>query len=93
MLQRFLGNLNYIARFYKDLTKYFAILYDRLRKRKRKKKPPTWAPVHTQTIKTVKLKAKKLPWLNIPSTTLQNNTYRYIRHRIWWNIETNNQQK
>lgn len=35
MLQRFLESLNYIADFYKNLTKECAVLYDRLKKKSR----------------------------------------------------------
>ena len=45
-LQRFLGSLNYIAPYYKDLSKDTSILYDKL-----KKNPPEWSNEHTNIIK------------------------------------------
>ena len=57
-LQRFLGSLNYIAPYYKDLIQDTAILYDRL-----KKNPKPWTPHHTETVKRIKSKVKTLPCL------------------------------
>lgn len=44
-LQRFLGSLNYISPFYKNLASDTAILYDRL-----KKNPSSWTDSHTQAV-------------------------------------------
>ncbi|KAL4183581.1 hypothetical protein AMTRI_Chr11g155840 [Amborella trichopoda] len=57
-LQRFLGCLNYIADFIKDLALIAKPLYERL-----KKNPPKWTDEHTNTIKILKSKAKELPCL------------------------------
>lgn len=62
MLQRVWGSLNYIVDVYKDLAKDCAILCDRF-----KKKIPAWTPAHTKVVKTIKLKGKELPCLNIPN--------------------------
>ena len=45
-LQRFLDSLNYIADFYKDLRKYYKLLFDRLQNN-----PPPWTDVHTYIVK------------------------------------------
>jgi hypothetical protein len=45
-LQRFLGSLNYIADFYKDLRKYCKPLFDRL-----KGNPSPWTDIHTAIVK------------------------------------------
>nr|KAJ0208185.1 hypothetical protein LSAT_V11C500230730 [Lactuca sativa] len=59
-LQRFLGSLNYISPFYKDLSTDSAILYDRL-----KKNPGAWTNNHTQAVKRIKDKVKNLPCLSL----------------------------
>ncbi|KAL4581677.1 hypothetical protein LXL04_006204 [Taraxacum kok-saghyz] len=59
-LQRFLGSLNYISPFYKDLSIDSAILYDRL-----KKNPSAWTDNHTQAVKRIKEKVKNLPCLSL----------------------------
>ncbi|KAM3305443.1 hypothetical protein P3S67_012309 [Capsicum chacoense] len=46
-LQRFLGSLNYISPFYKNLSRDLAPLYDRLKK---DHKTP-WTPAHTDLVK------------------------------------------
>jgi hypothetical protein len=45
-LQRFLGPLNYIADFYKDLRKYCKPLFDRLQNNS-----SPWIDVHTSILK------------------------------------------
>ncbi|KAG5570655.1 hypothetical protein H5410_060421 [Solanum commersonii] len=55
-LQRFLGSLNYIAPFVKDLAKDTAILYDRL-----KNNLNAWSDDHTEAIKRIKEKVKTFP--------------------------------
>ncbi|KAI8554885.1 hypothetical protein RHMOL_Rhmol05G0131500 [Rhododendron molle] len=59
-LQRFLGSLNYIGDYYKDLAQDSAPLYERLRKN-----PPPWTERHTMAVKKIKLKEKELPCLAI----------------------------
>jgi hypothetical protein len=61
-LQRFLGSLNYIADFYKDLRKYCKPLFDRLRGN-----PSPWTDAHTAIVKQIKIHVKTLPCLGIPS--------------------------
>jgi hypothetical protein len=61
-LQRFLGSLNYIANFYKDLRKYCKPLFDRLRGN-----PSPWTDAHTAIVKQIKIHVKTLPCLCIPS--------------------------
>lgn len=60
MLQRFLGSLQYIADFYKDLVKDIKVLYDRL-----KKQLPQWSEKHTKAIKRIKLTVKTIPCLSL----------------------------
>src|SRR5262249_3614238 len=57
-LQRFLGSLNYIADFYKNLAQDAKPLFERL-----KKNPPEWSEQHTQSVKLIKIRAKQLPCL------------------------------
>ncbi|KAL4204244.1 hypothetical protein AMTRI_Chr01g108800 [Amborella trichopoda] len=57
-LQRFLGCLNYIADFYKELALDAKPLYDRLWKN-----PPKWTEEHTLAVQKLKSKAKELPCL------------------------------
>jgi hypothetical protein len=61
-LQRFLGSLNYIVDFYKDLRKYCKPLFDRLRSN-----PSPWTDEHTAIVKQIKIHVKTLPCLGIPS--------------------------
>jgi len=61
-LQRFLGSLNYIADFYKDLRKYCKPLFDRLQSN-----PPPWTEVHTSLVKEIKTHVRSLPCLGIPT--------------------------
>jgi hypothetical protein len=61
-LQRFLGFLNYIADFYKDLRKYCKPLFDRLRSN-----PSPWTDEHIAIVKQIKIHVKTLPCLGIPS--------------------------
>uniref|UniRef100_M1DGM3 Reverse transcriptase/retrotransposon-derived protein RNase H-like domain-containing protein n=1 Tax=Solanum tuberosum TaxID=4113 RepID=M1DGM3_SOLTU len=60
-LQRFLGSLNYISPFYKNLSRDLALLYDRLKKDH--KKP--WTNSLTDLVKTIKDRAKSLPCLTL----------------------------
>ncbi|WMV19175.1 hypothetical protein MTR67_012560 [Solanum verrucosum] len=60
-LQRFLGSLNYISPFYKNLSRDLASLYDRLKKDH--KKP--WTNSLTDLVKTIKEKVKSLPCLTL----------------------------
>lgn len=59
-LQRFLGSLNYISPFIKDLSKETTILYDRL-----KKNPKAWTEDHTKAIQRIKTKVNNLPCLTL----------------------------
>ena len=61
-LQRFLGSLNYVADFYKDMRKQCKPLFDRL-----KSNPPPWSDVHTSLVKQIKSHVKTLPCLGIPT--------------------------
>jgi len=61
--QRFLGSLNYISPFIKDLSKDTAILYDRL-----KKNLKVWTKDHTQSVKNIKAKFYNLPCLTLANT-------------------------
>jgi hypothetical protein len=61
-LQRFLGSLNYIADFYKDLRKHCKPLFDRLQNN-----PPPWIDIHTSLIREIKIHVKTLPCPGIPS--------------------------
>ncbi|KAL5810565.1 hypothetical protein ACOSQ4_027133 [Xanthoceras sorbifolium] len=60
-LQRFLGSLNYLADFYKDLAKDAKPLFARL-----KKSPGSWTQDCTKAVHKIKSKAKELPCLAIP---------------------------
>ncbi|KAG5615565.1 hypothetical protein H5410_015389 [Solanum commersonii] len=60
-LQRFLGSLNYISPFYKNLSRDLALLYDRLKKDH--KKP--WTNSLTDLVKTIKKRVKSLPCLTL----------------------------
>jgi hypothetical protein len=68
-LQRFLGSLNYIADFYKDLRKYCKPLFYRLQSN-----PLPWTDVHTSIVKQIKVHVKTLPCLGIPS----NNAFKIV---------------
>ena len=61
-LQRFLGSLNYVADFYKDMRKQCKPLFDQL-----KSNPPPWSDVHTSLVKQIKSHVKTLPCLGIPT--------------------------
>ena len=54
-LQRFLGCLNYVANFYKELRIICKPLFQRLRKN-----PLPWTDQHTQAVRTVKKQVQKL---------------------------------
>ncbi|KAK2424968.1 hypothetical protein QL285_035270 [Trifolium repens] len=59
-LQNFLGSLNYISDYYKNLAEDTAILYNRL-----KNKPGPWTENHTQAVKSIKAKVNCLPCLSL----------------------------
>ena len=59
-LQRFLGSLNYIGKFYKNLRKICKPLFQRLQLN-----PPPWTDVHTSVVQQVKKYVKVLPCLGI----------------------------
>ena len=61
-LQRFLGSLNYVVDFYKDMRKQCKPLFDLLQNN-----PPPWSDVHTSLIKQIKSHVKTLPCLGIPT--------------------------
>ena len=61
-LQRFLGPLNYVVDFYKDMRKQCKLLFDRL-----KSNPPPWSDVHSSIVKQIKSHVKTLPCLGIPT--------------------------
>ena len=60
-LQRFLGSLNYVVDFYRDMRKQCKPLFDRL-----KSNPPPWSDVHTSLVQKIKSHVKTLPCLGIP---------------------------
>ena len=60
-LQRFLGSLNYISDFYKELARDAKPLFKRL-----SKSPPKWTEDCTLAVKTIKQKVKEIPCLAIP---------------------------
>ena len=60
--QRFLGSLNYVADFYKDMRKQCKPLFDRLQNN-----PPPWSDVHTSLVKQIKSHVKTLLCLGIPT--------------------------
>jgi hypothetical protein len=68
-LQQFLGSLNYIDDFYKDLRKHCKPLFDRLHNN-----PPPWTEVHTSLVKQIKIHVRTLPCLGIPS----NNAFKIV---------------
>ncbi|KAK9671692.1 hypothetical protein RND81_12G048200 [Saponaria officinalis] len=59
-LQRFLGSLNYISPYYKDIAKDTAILYERL-----KKNAKPWTDDHSKVVQLIKTKVVSLPCLNL----------------------------
>lgn len=59
-LQGFLGCLNYISKFYKNLADDRKILQQRL-----KKNPSAWNETHTKAVQRIKQKVKNLPCLNL----------------------------
>ena len=61
-LQRFLGSLNYVADFYKDMRKQCKPLFDRL-----KSNPPPWSDVHISLVQQIKSHVKTFPCLGIPT--------------------------
>ncbi|KAI8572029.1 hypothetical protein RHMOL_Rhmol01G0167300 [Rhododendron molle] len=69
-LQRFLGSLNYIAEFYKDLRKICQPLFDRL-----KTNPPPWSSTHSDIVRKIKQYVKTLPCLGIPTV----NSFKIIQ--------------
>ncbi|KAL3359794.1 hypothetical protein AABB24_016335 [Solanum stoloniferum] len=85
-LQRFLGSLNYISPFYKNLSRDLAPLYDRLKKEH--KKP--WTDSLTNLVKTIKERVKSLPcltlanpaWPKIVETDASNMGYGGILKQI-----------
>ena len=61
-LQRFLGSLNYIVDFSKDLRKQCKPLFDRLQNN-----PMPWTDIHTFFVKQIKSHVKTLLCLGIPT--------------------------
>nr|XP_016442202.1 PREDICTED: uncharacterized protein LOC107767648 [Nicotiana tabacum] len=59
-LQRFLGSLNYISSFIKDLAKDTSILYESL-----KKNPKAWTEDHSKSVRRIKQKVNNLPCLTL----------------------------
>ncbi|XP_045802471.1 uncharacterized protein LOC123896071 [Trifolium pratense] len=59
-LQRFLGSLNYVSDYYKNLSSDTAILYNRL-----KNKPDPWTDAHTRAVQRIKTRVKCLPCLSL----------------------------
>ena len=57
-LQRFLGCVNYIGDFIKDLQTIYLSLYDRL-----KKNPKSWTVEHSRVVQSIKSLAKGIPCL------------------------------
>ncbi|CAJ2643632.1 unnamed protein product [Trifolium pratense] len=64
-LQRFLGSLNYISDYYKNLSSDTAILYNRL-----KNKPEPWTEAHTKAVQRIKTRVKCLPCLSLANPKL-----------------------
>ena len=60
-LQRFLGCLNYVSDYFKDLRIICEPLYKRLRKN-----TPAWIEHHTSLVKEIKQRVKRLPCISIP---------------------------
>ena len=59
--QRFLGYLNYVSDYLKNLRIICEPLYKRLRKN-----APAWTEHHTNLVKEIKQRVKHLPCINIP---------------------------
>ncbi|KAA0032919.1 Enzymatic polyprotein [Cucumis melo var. makuwa] len=59
-LQRFLGCVNYIGDFIRDLRSICLPLYDRL-----KKNPKPWTDEHTRAVQSIKSLAKSIPCLSL----------------------------
>ncbi|KAG9450352.1 hypothetical protein H6P81_010317 [Aristolochia fimbriata] len=64
-LQRFLGALNYVADYYKNLAADTVLLYARL-----KKKAPPWTQAHSTAVQIIKAKVKHLPCLALADPQL-----------------------
>ncbi|KAG9450354.1 hypothetical protein H6P81_010319 [Aristolochia fimbriata] len=64
-LRRFLGALNYVADYYKNLAADTVLLYARL-----KKKAPPWTQAHTTAVQIIKAKVKHLPCLALADPRL-----------------------
>lgn len=62
-----MGSLNYIAPFYKNLSRDLAPLYDRLKKNYK----CAWTNKHTLLVKQVKQKVKTLPCLTLANPRWQ----------------------
>lgn len=58
--KEFLGNLNYVADFYKGLAQDGACLYQRLKKQR-----STWNDNHASAVRKMKLKVKQIPCLSL----------------------------
>ena len=61
-LQWFLGSMNYVADFYKDMRKQYKPLFDCLQNN-----PPPWSDVYTSLVKQIKSHVKTLPCFGIPT--------------------------
>ena len=60
-MQRFLGCLNYVYDYFRDLRIICEPLYKRLRKN-----APAWIEHHSNLVKEIKERVKHLPCINIP---------------------------
>ena len=60
-MQRFLGCLNYVFDYFKDLRNICEPLYKRLGKN-----APIWIEHHTNLVKKIKQRVKRLPCISIP---------------------------
>ena len=60
-MQRFLGCLNYVSNYFKDLRIICEPLYKRLRKN-----VLAWTEHHTNLVKEIKQRVKRLPCISIP---------------------------
>ena len=69
-LQRFLGSLNYVSEFYKNLRPICQPLFERLNNN-----PPPWTATHTKIVQQIKTYVKILPCLGIPTT----NSFKIIQ--------------
>ncbi|KAK4566292.1 hypothetical protein RGQ29_002509 [Quercus rubra] len=61
-LQRFIGSLNYVTDFHKDMRKLCKPLFDRL-----KSNPPPWSDVHISLVKQIESHVKTLSCVCIPT--------------------------